>query len=432
MDQVLTPPPTWAASHLAPGPKTASCLVHTSFSGQTLATAPSLVIALLTVKRAAAIANQRAGILSISQRDAITAATVELMAMLAKGELEQALAVDLYAGGGSIALNVNISELIAAQANHGRITGALPAAAEAIDWRTQVNASQSTADVVRTALHLALIFDHQALDRELECLAAELVRLGRAFGQVEVVARTCLQPAMPTSLGAGFSALATLVERRRDELSRAISHLHGICIGGTVIGNGAGASEAYRRGVVGCLRELTGLPLHTADDLIDQARHMDDLTSVASALEILAGSLIKFAKDLRLMGSAPGSGFGELVLPAVQEGSTFFQGKVNPVVPETLLQCCFLVLGRTRSAFACLEHGELDLNVFVGTAGAQVLEAMRLLTQALARFRLGCLVDLRAAEAQTAAYEATLARVRGVNPAPSPLVRADITPVSLG
>ncbi len=146
------------------------------------------------------------------------------------------------------------------------------------------------------------------------------------------------------------------------------------------------------------LREVTGLELVARKNLYDAAQNIDDLGAVAAALAMLAEVLIKIAQDLRLLSSGPGGGFGEISLPAVQEGSSFFPGKINPVIPETMLQCCFQVLGHERAARLALERGELNLNVFEGAAATNLLDAIAILTRALRLFTSRCVVGITANE----------------------------------
>ena len=144
----------------------------------------------------------------------------------------------------------------------------------------------------------------------------------------------------------------------------------------------SGAPAAYRRTVIGQLNKIAKHKLVLRENLFDAAQNIDDLGAVAAQLGLLAEVLIKFAQDLRLLSSGPKGGLGEIVLPAVMEGSSFYPGKINPVVPETLLQCCFQVLGCERAARLALERGELNLNIFEGAAAINIMDAMEMLTRA--------------------------------------------------
>ncbi|MDQ7862618.1 lyase family protein [Peribacillus frigoritolerans] len=246
-----------------------------------------------------------------------------------------------------------------------------------------MNASQSTSDVCHTAIRMAIISSFQSLRQEINDLIEKVAYKASEFGDITTISRTCLQDAMRVRLGDKFSGYAAMLERRLKHMEKAVAQLHAINLGGTVIGSGVGASDSYRDVIVRKLSEASGLLLHHRENLFDAAQNMDDLADVSSELKQLASCLIKFAKDLRLLSSGPEAGFGEIVLPAVQAGSSFFPGKINPVIPETLIQCCFQVLGCDRVVQAALEHGELDLNVFEGAAGVNILDAMNMLSSML-------------------------------------------------
>lgn len=387
------------------GVRTLRCVLNMSFSGRRLAAYPMLVEALAQVKKAAAVANQRIGLLEDEHRDAIVWACDELIA----GRHLEHFVVDVFAGGGSIALNVNCNEVIANLASR-RLGGALGTYTP-IHPKTHVNASQSTADVCHSAQNVAVVRLWQELDAVLAELAAAARRKAGELQDVAVIARTCLQDAMAARLGDSFGAIATMVGRRRDELATAVGKLRGLNLGGTVIGSGEGAPEAYRRAIIGDLRQVTGLDIVLTGDLFDAAQNIDALAAVSSQLALLAGALVKVAKDLRLMSSGPLAGFGEIVLPATQEGSSFFPGKINPVIPETLIQCCFLVEGADRAVKATLEHGELNLNVFEGAAGVLVLDSLGQLTRCLRLFVERCFAGIQASSRRASQYEDALRRL---------------------
>ncbi len=385
------------------GARTARCLSNMSFSGKRLADFPVMIEALALVKKAAAIANHRSGVLDLTRRDLIAEACDQLRSGLHR---EQFVA-DMFAGGGSIAINVNVNEVIANLANMS--VGHPCGSYDPVHPKLHVNASQSTADVCHSAQNLAILMHWEALDAALGRLLAASWEKAVEFRDVSVIARTCMQDAMATLLGDSFSAIGAMIGRRKHELGAAIFCLRSLNLGGTVIGSGEGASESYRLSIIEHLRHVSGRDVSLAENLFDAAQNIDSLAAVSANLSLLGGSLIKMCKDLRLMASA---GFGEITLPAVQEGSSFFKGKVNPVVPETLIQCCFLVEGADRSVKASLEHGELNLNVFEGAAGALVLDSIGMLARCLDLFVDRCFSGITANRHRSSLYEETLARLR--------------------
>ena len=388
------------------GIRTQRTLENLSFSGREVRDFPVFVRALAQVKKAAAIVNGQCGTLPPDIEQAIISAADDVMA----GRHAAEFVADPFAGGGGIAVNVNMNEVLANLASE-RLGGVRGTYAP-VDPKLHVNASQSTADACHTASKLALIISWRDLDRELERFAQAAERHATQLKGVDVIARTCLQDAMVTSLGDFFGGVAELVSRRREELANSVDKLRAVNLGGTVIGSGEGASDDYRRRIIDVLREASGTQVFHSRNLFDNAQNIDAFASVSASLGVMAMAFIKVAKDLRLMSSGPSAGFGEISLPAVQEGSSFFKGKINPVLPETLIQCSFLVLGNGEVARRALEHGELNLNVFEGAAAFSILDSFRMLTDVLTLFVDRCFAGIKASEKRSAAYEETLSRLR--------------------
>jgi aspartate ammonia-lyase len=361
-----------------------------SFSGRTLGSLPVYVRALSQVKKAAAMANRDCGVLDDRRYQAIASACDLL---IAAEHLDQ-FPVDLLGGGGSIAINMNINEVIANLANE--MLGARRGRYDPIHPKTHVNPSQSTADVCQTAARIAIVETWPRLRNTLDGCASAMRAKERQFRRVITIARTCLQDASPVALGTLFGGYAAAITRRTAEIDRAVLALHRVNLGGTAIGSGDGAPAAYRRAIMRRLGEVTARKLLRSANLYDAAQNIDELGALASALGLLAEVLLKIAQDLRLLSSGPGAGFGEIKLPAVQEGSSFFPGKINPVIPETLMQCCFQVLGSERAARLALEHGELNLNVFEGAALVNILDAIAMLDSAVGKFVEKCALGITA------------------------------------
>jgi aspartate ammonia-lyase len=370
------------------GAETVRSVRNLSFSGRKLSDLSAYVRALAIVKLAAARANRDAHVLDARRALAIERACRAIIA----GQYDDQFIVDPLSGGGSIAINMNINEVIASVASKtfGRNASVLP--------KEHVNASQSTADVCHTAARIAIINEWRPTRAALDSCAAAMRSKEREFRDVITISRTCLQDASPVALGTLFGGYAAAIARLTGEIDRAIGALNMINLGGTVIGWGDGASPTYRRTVLKHLREATGLRLALRPNLYDAAQNIDDLGGVAATLGLLAEVLIKVAQDLRLLSSGPEGGFGEIRLPAVQQGSSFFAGKINPVVPETLIQCCFMILGCERVARLALERGELNLNVFEGAAAIPILDALTMLTRAVTSFTNFCVAGIAANE----------------------------------
>lgn len=370
------------------GAQTVRSITNLSFSAKTLGSYPSLSRALGQVKRAAARANVRAKVLPRKFADAIDHAAQPLV----DADLADELPADVLGGGGWIGVHMNVNEVLANLANER--LGGRRGVYDPIHPKQHVNASQSTADVCHTASRLAILDVHRDLTAVLLACAAPIDAVIEISGDVPTLARTCLRDGMATPVRTLFWGYQELLRRRNLDLAAAVLPLEAITLGGTVIGTGDGAPTAYRRAVVPLLSEITGRALRARPSLPDALQNSDDLGAVSAQLALLARSLLKLAQDLRLLGSGPKGGFNEVQLPHVQEGSSFFSNKANPVVAESLIQCCLQVLGCDHAAQAAVQSAELHLNVFDGVAAINVIDAMTMLTEALLRFEQHCLRGL--------------------------------------
>jgi len=355
------------------------------FSSSPLRDYPDYIRALAIVKKAAARANRDAHLLDARRLEAVEYACDALL----RGEHRDQFPIDLLGGGGSIAVNMNLNEVVANLASE-RLGGAR-GSYKPVHPKSHVNASQSTADVCHTAARMTILDRWTGLRRVLRnCLRAYRTKAAE-LRPVVTIARTCLQDSEPVSLGALFGGHAEALARRVGELERSVKPLAQINLGGTAIGSGSGTSATYRRAVLKHLNKISGRRFVLRRNLYDAAQNIDDLGAVSAELAMLSEVLIKIAQDLRLLASGPRGGFGEIVLPAVIEGSSFYPGKINPVLPETILQCCFQVLGRERAVRLALERGELNLNVFEGGAALNILDAMDMMRRSIETFVDRCL-----------------------------------------
>jgi aspartate ammonia-lyase len=373
------------------GIRTVRAIENLSFSGRILGNYPDYIRALATVKKAAARANRDAHAIDARRQSAIERACDALI----RGEHLAQFPIDLLAGGGSIAVNMNVNEVVANLASE--YLGGARGTYRPVNPKLHVNASQSTADVCHTAIRRMTVLSRwNGLRRVLaRCVAAFRAKAAE-LRPVITISRTCLQDASRVSLGELFGAHAEAIERRAGELANSVRALARINLGGTAIGSGSGAPAIYRRMIVKRLNQVSGHKLTLRRKLYDAAQNMDDLAAVSAQLAMLAEVLIKVAQDLRLLASGPEGGFGEIILPAVQEGSSFFPGKINPVLPETMLQCCFQVLGCERATRLALERGELNLNVFEGAAATNLFDAIDMMQRSLALFVERCVSGIAA------------------------------------
>jgi aspartate ammonia-lyase len=366
------------------GIHTVRAVENLGFSGRILANYPDYIRALAIVKKAAARANRDAHVIDARRQDAIEHACDALI----RGEHLAHFPIDMLAGGGSIAVNMNVNEVIANLASEH--LGGARGTYQPVHPKTHVNASQSTADVCHTAVRMTVVNRWSGLRRVLSQCVATFRKKAAELRPVITISRTCLQDASPVSLGELFGGHAEVIARRTGELAESVKALTRINLGGTAIGSGSGASTSYRRAIMKRLNEVAGQKFTLRPNLFDAAQNIDDLGAVSARLAMLAEVLIKIAQDLRMLSSGPNGGFGEIILPAVQEGSSIFPGKINPVIPETMIQCCFQVLGCERVARLALERGELNLNVFDGAAAANVFDAIEMMERSVALFSDRC------------------------------------------
>ena len=369
------------------GAETVRCLQNLSCSPFKMSACPELIEGLAAVKKAAALANRAAGVIDDSICQRICAACDQVIGHRHDREFP----VDMLHGGGSIAFNQNMNEVLASLASAGEDSDV---AVCVLDAKVHVNASQSTADSCATAFRLAILIAAADLQAALSAVIDCLESKSTHYALQLTVARTCLQDAMPVPIASMFTAWSAGLQRRKERLSETVGRLKRVNLGGTVIGSGQGAPLAYREQVVQFLALVTGKPFVLRDNLYDAAQNADDLGEVSSALCQLAEMLIKVCADLRLLSSGPQFGFSELKLPAVQNGSSFFANKNNPVVPETVLQACFHVLGNHRAGQAALEHAELNLNVFESGLFFHTIQSISILRSALVLLNDRCLRDL--------------------------------------
>lgn len=370
------------------GIHTARSVASLSHSGRVLADLPTLVAGLAQVKAAAAEANALAGVLDRRAADAIVAAA----GALAGGDHHEALVADPLAGGGAIAVHVNVNEVLANVANVA--LGSPLGSYRPIHPTASVSASQSTADVVHTATRLAVLDGVDVLDATLGALVDALDAVAERFGDVPALARTCLQDGLAVDARLLFDGASGAVARRRGTLARSAEPLHEVVLGATVVGTGDGAPPTYRTEVVRVLAGRTRRPLVPADVPASSLQHGDDLVEVSSALAQIGTVVAKVARDLRLLSSGPAGGFGEVALPAVMEGSAFFAGKVNPAVPETVIQAAAQVDGLHQAARSAAAQAELHLHVYDVAVGVAVLDQLHVLHRSVSHLSTHALAGL--------------------------------------
>jgi len=329
------------------------------------------------IKRAAAVANLEAGWLEKPLADAITAACDRILA----GEFRNEFLVDRFQAGAGTSHNMNSNEVIANLANVA--LGAERGAYRPVHPNDHVNMGQSTNDTIPTAIRLAALAKLPRLVGAVEVMAREYRRIAAQEADTAKSGRTHLQDAVPTTIGREFAAYAWTLDRCVSRLTATRDPLCEIGLGGSATGTGLNTAPGYAVNAAAELARLTGEPIRPATDLAAQMQSMLDVQNLSSAVRGLAIELIRIANDMRLLASGPRTGLGEILLPAVQPGSSIMPGKVNPVMFEMLNQVCYQVLGQDAAIASMTQAGQLELNVMMPAIGSALFDALDWLTNAV-------------------------------------------------
>lgn len=354
---------------------------------------PLLVQNFLLVKKACAQTNREIGALTSEKYNAISAAIDELLADKT-GLLHTNLITDPYQGGAGTSLNMNINEVIANLALLR--TGSVPGTYAEIHPLDDVNKNQSTNDVYPTAFKAAALSLLRELQEAFSMLQKELQKKENEFSGVLKLGRTQMQDAVPMTLGQEFGAWAQAISRDRWRFYNAEERLRSVNLGGTAIGNGVAGDPKFTAQVYAALRSLTGLPLAKSEDLIDGTQNLDVIVETHAIIKAGAVSLQKIANDLRLLSSGPNGGLGEIILPAMQAGSTIMPGKVNPVIPEHTIQIAELVKGHDMMISNLVGAGNLELHQFMPMIAHLFLKSQSLLRAVALNLGTQCITGIQA------------------------------------
>ena len=353
---------------------------------------PEIINSLAYIKKAAAITNCEAGLLDKKIAQAIVKACDEILG----GKLHEDFIVDPIQGGAGTSLNMNANEVIANRANE--ILGGKKGDYSIVNPNDHVNCGQSTNDVIPTAGKMTSLRLLKNLKKELMKLHTALEKKAEEFDGVIKMGRTRLQDAVPIRLGQEFKAYSVAVLRDIRRMDKAMDEMRTLNMGGTAVGTGLNADEAYLRRIVPNLSEISDMELVQAYDLIDSTQNLDPFVAVSGAVKACAVTLSKIANDLRLMSSGPRAGFGEINLPAKQNGSSIMPGKVNPVIPEVVNQVAFNVIGNDVTITMAAEAGQLELNAFEPIIFYCLFQSIDTLGYAVQTFVDNCVTGITANE----------------------------------
>jgi aspartate ammonia-lyase len=340
------------------GVHTLRAVENFQITGIPISVYPELIRALASIKLAAARANQELGLLDAARAAAIAAACEEIR----NGSLHQHFVVDVIQGGAGTSTNMNANEVIANRALE--LMGHQRGQYKHLHPNEHVNMGQSTNDVYPTALKLAAYAGVLQLVAAMAHLRQAFERKAEEFKDIIKMGRTQLQDAVPMTLGQEFSTYAVMLGEDEQRLSEAVLLICEINMGATAIGTGINAHPDYAAAVCRHLREVTGVPVVTAANLIEATQDCGSFVQLSGVLKRVAVKLSKTCNDLRLLSSGPRVGLGEINLPAMQAGSSIMPGKVNPVIPEVVNQIAFEVIGNDITISFAAEGGQLQLNAF--------------------------------------------------------------------
>ncbi len=371
------------------GIQTVRAYENFSISGQSIEMYPKLIWSMAVIKKSAALANRDIGVLESEIADAICAAADEIM----NGRMKSQFPVDVYQAGGGVSVNMNINEVIANRANE-MLTG--HKGYDRVHPNVHVNMSQSTNDVLPSAIKLACFLYIQDLLQSLHIIENALAKKVTEFRDVVKISRTCLQDAVPITLGQQFSGYHSFFCRQIEEVETLKKVCLPLVMGATAVGTGIGSYPGYMEKIYQYLPHISGIPVTKENNFFDGLQNADVYLKISSALKCLATGLSKLASDLRMLSSGPRAGFAEITLPAVQPGSSIMPGKINPCIPEMVIQVCFEVYGHDQTITLAVDRGELDLNIWEPIILKNLFASFQLLTNSIVLFTNKCIEGVKA------------------------------------
>jgi aspartate ammonia-lyase len=357
---------------------------------------PAFVDAVIWIKRAAAQVHKQTRRLDSRLADAIVQAADEVLG----GQHRDQFIVDVYQAGAGTSHNMNCNEVLANRANE--LLGGSRGTYQPVHPNDHVNMAQSTNDVIPTAMRLAALATLPGTLAGMNRLSQALRAKGKEFDDIIKSGRTHLQDATPIRLGQEFTAYGRTVARHQEKLGQAAEWLRELNIGGTAVGTGMNAEAEYAEQMVQELARLTGLELRPGEDLVQLMQSMGDAATLSGALRAYVLDLNKIANDIRLLASGPRTGLAEILLPAVQPGSSIMPGKVNPSIAEMVNQVCYQALGLDTTIAMAAEAGQLELNVMVPVLAHNLIFALLIVGNASRVLAERCVDGLEADPAQCA------------------------------
>ena len=345
------------------------------------------------IKKAAAKVNSEAGRLDKKIADAISNASDEVI----DGKLDDHFPLVIWQTGSGTQSNMNFNEVISNRAIE--MLGGVLGSKDPVHPNDHVNMSQSTNDTFPTAINIAAVESttHKLIP-ELEKLRQSFESKSKEFDSIIKLGRTHLQDATPLSLGQEFSGYTSALEHGIKRINNALKSCYELAIGGTAVGTGINSFEGYAEATANEISSITDLPFKTAQNKFEALGGQDCIVDLSGALKTVSGSLFKIANDIRWLASGPRSGIGEILIPSNEPGSSIMPGKVNPTQCEAMTMVCAQVMGNDTTIMVAGASGNFELNVYRPVIAYNILQSIRILSDAINSFRTNCVDGIEANE----------------------------------
>ena len=352
---------------------------------------PTLIKSIAIIKKAAAIVHAKEKQISPNISKAIIKASNEVIA----GKLDNHFPLKVWQTGSGTQTNMNVNEVIANRAIE--ILGGKKGSKKPVHPNDHVNKSQSTNDVFPTAMHIAIAIEtRKKLLPALELLNKELKKKSSEFKRIIKVGRTHLQDATPLSLGQEFSGYQSQLQDCISRIRNALNEIYFLAQGGTAVGTGINSRKGFDKKIINQIKKITKIPFKPTKNKFAALAAHDEIVNFSGTLNTTAVCLMKIANDIRFLGSGPRAGYGELILPANEPGSSIMPGKVNPTQSEAVTMVCVKVIGNHNGITMAGSHGHFELNVFKPLIAHNILQSIDLLSDSSKNFALYCIKGITA------------------------------------
>ena len=352
---------------------------------------PSIIKSIAIIKKSAAIVHYKNKQIDKKICNAIVKASDEVI----KGKLKEHFPLKVWQTGSGTQTNMNVNEVISNRAIE--ILGGKKGTKKPVHPNDHVNKSQSTNDVFPTAMHISIVSEtSQKLLPSLKILEKELKKKVIKFKNIIKIGRTHLQDATPLSLGQEFSGYHTQLKKSIERIELSLKEIYYLAQGGTAVGTGINSKKNFDKKIVNEIKKITKFPFKSANNKFAELAAHDSIVNFSGTLNTIAVSLMKISNDIRFLGSGPRAGYGELILPENEPGSSIMPGKVNPTQCEAVTMVCVKVIGNHTGITLAGSHGHFELNVFKPLIAHNILQSIEILADSTKNFALYCVKGIKA------------------------------------